>query len=87
MKNYIPSRIILTILTISFKIIFKKLLEKLNLLLVLFLYEKYGFDHDPTFMIYINFDDGYRRYVIYNDKVSTKKEVWVRSGVQNNQAS
>lgn len=55
--------------------IFKDLLEKLNLPLVLLLYKKCGLHHDPTFVAYTNFDDGYERYIIYKCKASIKKKL------------
>ena len=74
MENYISGEVISTIVTISFKVLLKDLLEKLNLPPASFLYEKYGSDHNPTFVAYTNLDDGYRRHVIYRGKSSTEKE-------------
>ena len=54
--------------------VLKDLLEKLNLSSVWFLCKKYGLDYDPTFVAYINLDDGYRRLIIYEDKAGAKKK-------------
>lgn len=60
--------------TVSFKIILKEVLEKLNLPPAIYECKKHGPDHDPIFRAFVILDDGHEKNSFLDQRSQQRKK-------------